>query len=89
MDYSETIALSQAKARLSDLIRKVREEHRSYTITHRGKAEGVLLSIDEYESLIETLEILSDRELLASVDKGLEDEKAGRLHSHREVFGDK
>jgi prevent-host-death family protein len=85
-DYSETIPLSEAKARLSDLIRRVREEHESFTITHRGKAEGVLLSIDEYETLVETLEILSDRDLLSAIERGLEDEKAGRLHSHREVF---
>jgi prevent-host-death family protein len=89
IDYSETVPLSQAKARLSDLIRRVREEHQSFTITHRGKAEGVLLSIDEYESLIETLEILSDRDLLASIVRGLEDEKAGRLHPHKEVFREK
>ena len=44
------------------------------------------MSIKEYESLIETLEILSDRELMKSVDRGLKDEKAERLYSHKEVF---
>ncbi|MCJ7612807.1 MAG: type II toxin-antitoxin system Phd/YefM family antitoxin, partial [Candidatus Aminicenantes bacterium] len=48
-NYSDTVPLSQAKARLSDLVRRVREEHSSFAITHRGKIEGVLLSIDELE----------------------------------------
>ncbi len=85
-EYTEIVPLSQAKARLSSLVRKIREEHGTYGITHRGKPEGVLLSFEEYETLIETLEILSDRELMASIDRGLADEKAGRLHAHDEVF---
>ncbi len=85
-EYTDIVPLSEAKARLSSLVRKVREEHRTYGITHRGKPEGVLLSVEEYETLTETLEILSDRELMASIDRGLADEKAGRLYAHDQVF---
>ena len=81
-EYTDIVPLSQAKARLSSLVRKIREERGTYGITHRGKLEGVLLSVEEYETLIETVEILSDRELMASVDRGLADEKAGRLYAH-------
>jgi antitoxin YefM len=89
MSYSETVPLSKVKASLSEFVRRVKEEHESFAITHRGRVEGVLLSIEEYESLIETLEILSDRELMTSIRRGLKDEKAGRLHPHNEVFPDK
>ena len=89
MSYSETVPLSKAKASLSEFIRRVREEHESFAITHRGKVEGVLLSLEEYESLIETLEILSDRDLMASVRRGLKDEKTRRVHAYREVFPNK
>jgi antitoxin YefM len=89
MSYSETVPLSKAKACLSEFIRRVREEHESFAITHRGRVEGVLLSIEEYESLVETLEILSDRDLMASICRGLKDEKAGRLHSYTEVLPEK
>jgi antitoxin YefM len=85
-EYTDIVPLSQAKARLSSLVRKIREERGTYGITHRGKPEGVLLSVEEYETLIETVEILSDRELMASVDRGLADEKAGRLYAHEKVF---
>lgn len=88
-NYSDIVPLSQAKARLSDLVRRVREEHSSFAITHRGKPEGVLLSVEEYEGLLETVEILSDRELMARLDRGLKDEKADRLHSHDKVFPEK
>jgi len=88
-NYSDIVPLSQAKARLSDLVRRVREEHSSFAITHRGKPEGVLLSVEEYEALLETVEILSDRDLMTRLDRGLKDEKAGRIHSHNEVFPEK
>ena len=35
----------------------------------------------------ETFEILSDIELVQSLKRAEEDIKAGRLHSHEEVFG--
>jgi len=89
MSYSETVPLSKAKACLSEFIRRVREEHESFAITHRGRIEGVLLSIEEYESLVESLEILSDSELMASIRRGLKDEKAGRLHPYAEVLPEK
>jgi len=89
MSYSDTVPLSRAKALLSEYIRRVREEHESFAITHRGKIEGVLLSVEEYESLIETLEILSDRDLMASIRRGLRDEKARKLHPYKEVFPDR
>ncbi len=88
INLSETIPASKAKARFSELLRRVKEYHESFAITQRGKVEGVLMSIEELESLIETLEILSDRELMKSIDKALEDEKTGRLYSHEEVFSE-
>ncbi len=66
----------------------MREQHESFAITQRGKVEGVLLSIEEYESLIETLEILSDRELVKSIERGLKDVKTGRVYPHKDVFKD-
>lgn len=86
VNYSETIPVSQAKTHFSKLMKRVREQRESFLISQRGKIEGILLSIEEYESLIETLEILSDRELMKSIDKGLIDEKVAKLFSFEEVF---
>ncbi|MCK4430476.1 MAG: type II toxin-antitoxin system Phd/YefM family antitoxin [Candidatus Aminicenantes bacterium] len=88
MNFLETIPASKAKTYFSELLKRIREHHESFAITRRGKIEGVLISIEEYESLIETLEILSDRELVESINRGLKDEKKGRLHSYEEVFQD-
>jgi len=86
IDLSETIPASKAKAHFSELLRRIKERHEAFPISQRGKVEGVLISISEYESLIETLEILSDREFRESLESGLGDEKAGRFFSHEDVF---
>lgn len=86
INFSEIVPVSKAKAYFSELLRRIREHHESFAITQRGKIEGVLIGIDEYESLIETLEILSDRELMESIKRGLKDEKEGKIHPHEEVF---
>lgn len=85
-NFSETIPVSKAKAHFSDLLKRIKEHHESFVITQRGKIEGILMSYDEYESLIETLEILSDRELMDSIERGLREEESEELHSHEEVF---
>ena len=86
--FSETIPASKAKTYFSQLLRRMREHHESFAITKRGKIEGVLLSIEEYESLIETLDILSDKEMMRSIERGLKDEKAGRVFPSKKIFKD-
>ena len=88
INYSETVSASQAKTHFSKLLKRVREQRESFVISQRGKIEGILLSIEEYESLIETLEILSDRELMKSIDKGRMDEKSAKLYSFDETFNE-
>ena len=83
----KTIPLSAAKAGFSRLIDEISKTHTAYQITRGGIPEGILLSAEEYESLLETLEILSDPELMQQINKSIRDMKKGRLLTHEEVFG--
>ena len=40
------VPLSEAKARLSELARRVRQQHERITLTRNGEPEAVLLSVD-------------------------------------------
>lgn len=85
---SRTIALSEAKGRLSEIMKEVGETQDIVTITKGGVPAGVLISAEEYESLIETLEILGDPALMASLQQAAKEEKKGTLLSHEEIWGD-
>jgi antitoxin YefM len=65
------VPLSEAKARLSELTRRVRQQHERITLTRNGEAEAVLLSVDDLEGLEMTLEILGDTDAVARISESL------------------
>lgn len=65
------IPLSEAKARLSELARRVRQQHERIVLTRNGEAEVVLLSVDDLEGLEMTLEILGDTQAAARITESL------------------
>ena len=62
-----TLALAEAKARLSELISRVGSQHERVTITVHGRPTAILLAVDDLESLEETLAILSDAAALRTL----------------------
>jgi len=56
------------------------KEHQSLTL----KLE---IAKEDYESLLETLEILSDQEQVKRIAAALRNVGKGKLFSHKEVFG--
>ena len=81
-----TLPLSHAKAHLARLLAEVEELGQEFVITRSGRPVGVLLPLEEYEGLLETLEILADPELLAGVRSGLKEVRDGILLSEDEVW---
>ena len=80
------IPVTTVKRDLMKLLKKVQKGGDALVITRDGKAAGILMSSDEYESLIETLEILSDKGLMRSLKRASDDLLKGRVSSHAEVF---
>jgi antitoxin YefM len=64
---SETRPFSDAKAHLSELAERVEQEHERILVTRNGRPSFVLVSPDDLASLEETLDILRDPELVASL----------------------
>jgi len=65
------VPLSEAKARLFELARRVRQQHERIILTRNGKPEAVLLSVDDVEGLDMTLEILSNSDVVARISESL------------------
>jgi len=83
-----TVTLSDAKTHLARLLSEITEVGERVIITRSGKPVGVLVSIDEYEGLLETLEILADEEMAEAVRQGLDEAERGETFSHEEVWGE-
>ena len=57
-------------------------------VTRRGKPVLAVLSWDLYESLLETMEVMGDPELMEALRRGVQDIAAGRLATSDEVKRD-
>jgi prevent-host-death family protein len=82
---ARTVPFTDARAHLTELLDEIEEIHEHVVITRNGRPAAVVMSQDEYESLIETLEVLSDPELMAALAESDEDIAAGRVRPWEEV----
>ena len=55
-----TLPLATVRDRLSSLVDEVMRTHDTLTITRNGTPAAVVLSIEDYESIMETLALLND-----------------------------
>jgi len=80
------LTISEARKALLDLPEKLaRTPERAVTITRRGQPVLAILPWEFYESIIETLDILGDPEMVNALRESLEDLKRGRVVSNAEA----
>ena len=84
----ETLPLADVKARLSELVARVQKQHDQVTVTRNGRPAAVVVSIDEWESLQETLEILSDPEAVAAIVAGRDEVARGEVFTTEDILRD-
>lgn len=82
---AKTVPLSEARARLSELMDELESRHEHVVITRKGRPVAVLVPSAEYDAMEETLEILHDEGLLAALRESEKDVKAGRVHALDDV----
>ena len=77
---SITLPIIEAREKLTSLPEKFKKnpELGSVTVTRRGKPVMALLPWEFYESLIETLEILGDEELMKVLRQSIKDLQEGK-----------
>ena len=75
-----------ARANLTGLSRELKKHPGTVVrITHRGKSAMALMSSDFYDTLLETLEVMSDPSAVEALRRSLADISAGRVHSLGDV----
>lgn len=81
MNGDELMALKDVKNRLSAVVDKVEREHDRIVITKHGRPAAVVVSVDDLESLEETLDVLSSPALIKQIHESLEELGAGPAES--------
>ena len=83
----EKLSISAAKKNLTNLVRSVTEENKVYEI-EVSQDSAVLISQKNYESLQETIELLSIPGLRESLQRSLQQIADDETYSLEEVLGD-
>ena len=83
--YMATLSLADARANLSKLIESAVTTHERFDVTRNGDRVAVLLSADDYDSLLETVDILSSPDDVAAIRQGLAELDAGEVSSVEDV----
>jgi len=72
-----TLPVTEAKQRFTELVRGVEGSFDRFLVTRNGKEAAVLLSAEEYESLLETLDILANKREVLAIAEGTLQAKRG------------
>ena len=86
---SKTLPISEVKARLPELVTGIADREEEVVVTRNGKPAAVLVNYAEYERVKETIDILSDTDLMRQIRKSQAFYETGQKgHSFDEVFGE-
>lgn len=82
-----TLPLSEAKDRLSRIVGDVAERDERVMITRNGRPAAIVVSPEEFESWQATIDILSDPELMAQLQRSKKAMRRAKTYTIEELFG--
>lgn len=78
---TKTIPLAEAKKSLSAIIKDVDEKFDRFAITKNGVEKAVIISSEEFDGLMETLDILSHKEERDAIVRAKKQVRTGKTVS--------
>ena len=76
---TENIPIVQARAMLSQLPERLSAENRAVALTRHGKPVLAVMPWELFESIMETMEIMGDVDMMAALRESIEDVREGNL----------
>jgi prevent-host-death family protein len=77
MTVADQMPLAEVKNRLSEVVDRLEREHGRVVITKHGRPAAVVLSIEDLESLEETLDVMGNRAVLDDIQEALAELETG------------
>ena len=68
-----------ASSSLSEILDSLQRADIAVTIVDHGRPVALLIRPDDYDGLVETLEVMADAELVADIEQARADYAAGRV----------
>ena len=86
---AKTLSLTEVKMRLPELIAGVQDREEEIVVTKNGRPAAILINVQEYARLKETLDVLSDPALMKQISRSRAFYRSGRKGlTFEDVFGE-
>lgn len=80
-----TLSVADARAQFSKLVESAASTHERFDVTRNGDRVAVLMGADDYDALLDTLDVLSDSEAMADLREAQESLARGESFSEADV----
>ncbi|MHB1171246.1 MAG: type II toxin-antitoxin system Phd/YefM family antitoxin [Lacisediminihabitans sp.] len=80
-----TLSLAAARANFSKLVASASTTHERFEVTRNGSRAAVLLGAGDYDTLMETVAVLSDSATVEAIRVGIEGITAGETFDAEDV----
>jgi len=80
------ITVTEARTRLSELVREVQVNAKPVAVTRSGRPAAVLVDDRTFRGMAQTLHLLDRSDMQAAIQEGIEDADIGALGAHEELF---
>lgn len=87
-DIDKILPVTQVKRNLLKIITDIVNDESTISVTKNGEPVSVMMTHQRYEALLETIEVLADKNVLVSLARSSNDFKAGRVYNEDEVWKD-
>lgn len=74
----EVLSYSTFRQSLASTLDKVNEDSTPIQITRKGNKGAIVMSVDDYEQLEETLYVLQNKSLSAQIEQSIKTHEAGK-----------
>jgi antitoxin YefM len=85
MVMSDILPLAEVKAKFSEMVDRVEQQHDRITVTRNGRPAAVLMSADELAALEDTLDLLSDPVAMAEIAQARDEAATGQTISAEQL----
>ncbi|MFH2220083.1 MAG: type II toxin-antitoxin system Phd/YefM family antitoxin [Pseudomonadota bacterium] len=87
-EIDKIIPITRVKRNLLEILKTMADEDSTITVTRNGEPVGIIMTPNHYDAILETIEMLADKDVMAALNKSAADFKAGRVYSDEEVWQD-
>ena len=78
MQIDSYIPVTKAKTKLLNMIRNFDNREDTIAITKNGIPKAVIMSMDQYQSICETMEIMTNKDIMLQIMSSIKDVQANK-----------